>query len=243
MDPKRSFLTLLGAMALLTHHASHGIVLPAPEPNIRYVDWGSATFGPEGFAGGSIVLTNLATIQVSYSGEVAPPTQILEGTDYWSPSTPYLSTVISNLPPSADIIALVGGGAISNLVTFSEPVRDPVMLIVSLGQPGVPVNYEFDLPFEILSQGAGFFGDGPLFELDENVLQGEEGHGAIRFPGLVSSIAWTVPNPENWHGFTIGVPDQGAAPRVPETGSTLILTALGLIALWWSATRVLKAGA
>lgn len=225
-------LIVLSALALLTHPGFNGIVVPASHGDIRYVDWTAATFGPSGAVGGSIVLTNLSTVQVTYTGQVSPFTQVDGGTYYWAPSTPYLNSVIPDAPPSADIVALVGGVAtLTNLVTFSEPVQDPVMLIVSLGQSGVPVKYEFTLPFEILSQGDGFFGGGPFFELDNNVLEGEEGHGAIRFPGLVSSIGWTVPNAENWHGFTIGVPDQELATRVPDIGSTLMLMAMGLIAL------------
>jgi hypothetical protein len=76
---------------------------------------------------------------------------------------------------------------------------------VSLGAPGNAITYAFNSPFTIVSQGAGYWGNGPLTQLPGNVLQGEEGHGTIQFLGTYSTFSWTVPNPETWHGFTFGI--------------------------------------
>jgi hypothetical protein len=46
-------------------------------------------------------------------------------------------------------------------VTLSEAIKDPIMAIVSLGQRGSNTTYDFDSPFNIVSQGAGSFGGGP----------------------------------------------------------------------------------
>ncbi len=186
--------------------------------NISFVQWTSATLGTPGGAVGSLVISNLGTVDVTFSGEVAAPTQVGQTgpINYWAPTTPFLSNVISNLPPSTDIIVLVGGNTILNTITFSVPVMDPVMLVNSLGQAGTPVDYQFDQPFEILSHGAGYWGDGILTKLDNNVLHGVEGTGAIQFSGLYTDLSWVVPSGEFWHGFTIGAPLAARVAAVPE---------------------------
>lgn len=185
--------------------------------NISYVSWSSAVAGPAGSATGLMISNLVGQIRVDYRGEVAAPSQIGPdgGIDYWNPGTPYLSTVISNLPPTKEIIALSGVGL--NTLEFSEPVVDPVLLIVSMGQPSVGVTYTFDANFQVLSQGAGYWGNGQLFASEPNVLLGLEGHGAIQFPGVHRSLSWQVEGAEHWHGFTVGIPvDPSGASPVPD---------------------------
>lgn len=214
------------------------IVPPAPViiSNISYVNWSAATIGTRGLARGSIVISNLYPVGVTYEGEVAPATQIDTGINYWEPATPYLSNAISNAPPAPDIIALIGGTGFLNTLTFDEPVEDPVLTLVSLGQIGLPVTYIFDASFELLSQGPGYWGAGTLFQSEPNQLIGNEGHGAIQFRGIYSSLSWAVPDAENWHGFTLGVPIKtGPAPAVIPEGKVWI-TGLGaclVAALGW----------
>jgi hypothetical protein len=158
----------------------------------------------------------MGTVSVTYSGEVLLA-QTSGGTNYWIPSAPYLSPVIDNAPPDSDVIFLVGGNQTLNTITFSKPVLNPVMAILSLGRPGVAVEYHFDSPFDVLSSGAGYFGGGPnsLTELNGNVLSGAEGNGAIEFQGTFTSISWTVPLGENGHGFTVGVDPPAPVPQPP----------------------------
>jgi hypothetical protein len=112
------------------------------------------------------------------------------------------------------------------------------MAIVSLGQPSVSVRYDFDAPFDIVSQGQGYWGGNAnaLQELAGDILQGNEGHGTIQFIGTFSTFSWDVPTPENWHGFTFGIrtteriePTPGNDVPVP---ATLPLLLLGMGALW-----------
>jgi hypothetical protein len=104
------------------------------------------------------------------------------------------------------------------------------MAILSLGQAGFLVTYDFDAPFDVLSFGPGFFGGpGTLTELAGDVLVGEEGHGTIRFRGTFTSISWTVPTAEFWHGFTVGVAADVAA--VPEPSSIVLLASAGVLGL------------
>ena len=53
---------------------------------------------------------------------------------------------------------------------------------------------------------------------------GEEGHGVVQFMGSFTSISWTVPVGETWHGFQAGV---NAIPE-PETYA-LMLAGLGAV--------------
>ncbi len=119
------------------------------------------------------------------------------------------NAVVDNAPPASDIIRITGGAnALSHSITFSEPIVNPIMAILSLGQPSITITYDFgDEEFSILSSGAGFWGgdpNGSLFEVTPSILTGVEGHGIIQFEGIYSSLTWDVPTFENWHGFQIG---------------------------------------
>jgi hypothetical protein len=140
------------------------------------------------------------------------------GTNYWNPTTPYISSEVSNAPPDSDILALVGGQNQFYTVTLSEPIKDQIMALLSVGQPGLTITYDFDSPFTIVSQGVGYWGGGPnnLQQLPGDVLQGNEGHGTIRFNGTFSTFSWIVPNPESWHGFTFGVRTTEAVEPEPN---------------------------
>jgi hypothetical protein len=102
---------------------------------------------------------------------------------------------------------------------LSAAIKDPIMSIVSLGQPNVPTTYDFDSPFTIVSQGPGYWGgtSTSLTELPGDILRGTEGHGTIQFLGTFSTFSWTVPTPESWHGFTFGIRTTEAL----EPGNTL----------------------
>lgn len=200
--------------------------------NISYVNWTAATIAPRGRATG-LIISNLHPIALTYEGEVAPATQIDGGINYWLPRTPYLSQTISNLPPTADIIALSEESTLLNTLLFSEPVEDPVLLILSLGRAGIGVTYDFDAPFELLSQGPGYWGDGQLFRSEPDMLLGFEGHGAIQFRGTFSSLSWRVFGTENWHGFTVGIPvDVASTAVIPEgkawMASAVLVAAIGI---------------
>jgi hypothetical protein len=216
--------------------ASLSIATDALAVPYYYVDWTEANI-PGGTAAGVITLPDLSTVNVTFEaitaaggpGNLGPTTQTGCGTNYWSPSTPYTSTQVDNPPPDCDIVSLIGGENQTYIVTLSEPIKDPIMAVLSLGQPSVFTTYDFDSPFEIVSQGAGFWGgsDSSLVELANDVLQGNEGHGTLQFIGTFTTFSWIVPTPENWHGFTFGIrtteriePDPTA---VPEPASMLLL--------------------
>jgi hypothetical protein len=204
-----------------------------------YVDWLSANVGG-GTASGTITLPDASVVTVNFeaiNADGSPGTlygaQVSGGTNYWNPTTPYISAEVDNAPPGTDILQLSGGMNQTYRVTLSEAIKDPIMAIVSLGQPTRPTTYDFDSPFTIVSQGAGFWGgtDTSLSQLPGDVLLGTEGHGTIRFLGTFSSFSWTVPTPEAWHGFTFAIRTTSRIEPgndVPEPAS-LALLALGLL--------------
>lgn len=188
--------------------------------DVYYVDWTSAS-PSGGTASGVINLPNGDTIGVSFtskdsSGNPAPylGAQTSGGTAFWATDAPYLSAQVPTGPNSlpapnnSDLLQLSGGSASTTYtVTFTEPIVGPIMPILSLGQGGIQVRYDFDSPFTIVSQGVGHFGGCAtcLSELPGDILAGNEGHGTIVFDGTYSTFSWVVPTNEFWHGFTFGV--------------------------------------
>jgi outer membrane autotransporter protein len=201
---------LVAFFLLMCAHAGHA----AP---YTWVAWESAN--------STTATGTLNGVTVTFTGDLNPPAQVNgEGTNVWanSPST-YTSEEVDNPPPNADIVRLTGGPNTGiQTLTFSQPVVDPVMAILSLGSTSGGITYEFDAPFTILNNGPGFFGDGPLTQLSDTVLEGQEGHGIIRFSGTFTSISWTMPTAEFWHGFQIGI--AGLAAPAPGVEATFSLT-------------------
>ena len=207
-----------------------------------YVDWLVAN-PAAGTASGVITLPDLSTVTVGFQAvnpNGSPGSfkfgQTGCGTNYWNPSSPYISAQVDNAPPNCELLALIGGQNQTYRVTLSQAIKDPIMAIVSLGQPGVFTTYDFDSPFDIVSQGPGFWGgtSSSLQELAGDVLRGNEGHGTIQFIGTFPTFSWTVPTPEDWHGFTFGIRTTLALepnpPGIPEPVS-LALVGIGLAAL------------
>jgi hypothetical protein len=199
---------------------------------VAWTDWTSATAGASGSGSGTLNVSG-ETVNVSYSGEIFFAQTSGAGTNYWNPNTAYLSSAVENAPPDSDIIALIGPSTL-NTISFSVPVADPVLAILSLGRPSIGTDYVFDAPFTIVSNGPGFWGNGPLTNIGGNTLRGNEGHGVIQFSGTFSSISWSVPLAENWHGFQVGVVglDDGPNGEIPEPGTIgLALAGLALLAV------------
>jgi hypothetical protein len=190
-----------------------------------YVNWTSAN-PSAGTAEGTITLGDGSVIDVdlrvvnpdgsagSFYGAQTQPGDAIPGqwpwTNFWASNNyaPYKSPTVLNGPPDADLISLQGGSSSRYIITLSEPVKDPIMPVLSLGSPSIPAVYDFDRPFDVVSTGVGHFSQGVLRtfeERDGDVLFGQEGHGTIRFIGTFSEFSWTVPAPETWHGFQFGV--------------------------------------
>jgi hypothetical protein len=177
---------------------------------VAWTDWTSVTPGAGGSASGVITLPDASTVNVSYQGGLYfGQTGNSGDIDYWSPNA-YTSATVDNAPDSlnSDMLALGTGSAI-NTLTFSSPMTNPVLSVVSFNGP----SWTFDAPFTVLSSGTGYWGTDTLNGGAGNVLSstnGGEGHGTIQFLGTYSSISWQESGPESWRGITVG-----AAAPVP----------------------------
>jgi len=192
--------------------AALGLSCGAHALPVNWANWTAGTVGANGTATGSF---NTATgnVNISYNGELA----FIEtgtGTNYFNPSTPYVSALVDNPPPAAEMLAL--SVAASKTMSFSQAVDNLFFAIVSLNGNG----YRFNSDFEIVSTGQGFWGNGTLTKVNlgggQFQLNGTgEPHGVIRFTGSVSSITWTSLTNEFWNGITVGT--YGIATEVPTT--------------------------
>lgn len=151
--------------------------------------------------------------------------QTVGGTNFWNPPGPYQSATVENAPPAADIVALSTGGQVT--ISFSQTVKDPLIALVSWNGNTV----DFGTPIEVLSFGAGYWGNGtPVLNGGGTGFFGSgEVHGVIRLPGNFDSITISHTS-ENWHGLTVGVLGLASPPPIPEPG-TYALFGLGLLGI------------
>lgn len=219
-----------------------GVLLFAlPAHAQTWVDWTAVTPGTPGSAKGNLPLGS-GNVGVTYNGEVEPASSISTGSSagtYFDPAFgpgTFVSPTAPVGPTNNGWIQLIGPSQ-GNVLTFSSPVNRLFFAIISLGQPGRTVDYAFDLPFTILSQGPGNWGGcyTCLTQPAPNVIHGEEGNGVLMFeaPGGISSLAFSVLDNEDFHGFTIGV---DAVTTTPEPAS-LALVATGLVGVFGVARR------
>ena len=173
---------------------------------VYWTDWVSAS--PDEVSGS--ITAGRRTVDVTYSGGLNFALTS-DGSDYWDFPETYTSPEVSNAPPS-DLISLTGGTA--NTVTFSTPVINPLLAIVSLNGPGF--TFAGTPSLEVLSSGCGAYGCGTL-QVSGNMLStvgGGEGHGLVRLNGTFTSITFAGGN-EYWRGIQVGITD--AAIPEPAT--------------------------
>lgn len=197
-----TFPRLLSALALAcTAALAHG-------EETAWVDWTSATSTTT--VSGTLALPS-GNVKVKFSG----PSLYFSstepgGTDYWVSGSPAAYGVTGE-PTGSDILAFIGGtGSKQYKITFSKPVVNPVLAVVSLGRNGTPARYVFTQTPTLVSSGVGFFGGcATCLSLKKNTLSGTEGHGVVQFIGSFTTISWKQPDTEYWHGVTMGAPLAG----------------------------------
>ena len=197
------------------------------------VSWTNWTSGSDGGVAGSLTAGS-TPVGVTFTGPYMDALISGGGTDYWTPSAPYVSAAVDNAPnatnpPGTDIIRLNTGGVAT--ITFSESVHDPLLALVSWNGNVV----DFNTPIEIVSYGHGYWGSGtPILNAAGDGFTGSgEVHGVIRLPGDFTSFSFSHIS-EGWHGFTVGVLGLAGPPEppvgVPEP-ATLFLLGTGLVGL------------
>ncbi len=171
-------------------------------------------------------------ITVTYTGEVFNESQFNNpgGIDMFNYPGTYLGSTVTTLPPRGNFITLSGYSGLTNTLTFSAPVTNLLMAVASLGSDGLSSTYNFDRTATVVSSGPGQFGNGPLSMSTATTLFGEEGNGMVQFTGTFTTLSWTVPSPELYSIFNIGITDSAPA-AVPEPGqvaaSLLLLAGIG----------------
>lgn len=190
-----------------------GTALGSPA-TYTYASWTSDTTSSSttaGSASGSLTIgTN--TIAISYAGDLAFAQVGAGGIDYYIPASVYTNSQVANVPTNNNLIALSESFKGTNSLTFSSPLLNPILDIVSLGSPGNAVTYTFDAKPTILSQGAAYWGGcSTCLSVSGDALSGAEGSGVIEFLGSYSSLSWTTTGGEFWNGLTVGVQGLGSS--------------------------------
>jgi hypothetical protein len=188
--------------------ASVDLIPDAEPPSKQHVwaDWTAATVGAQGSAQATFPGVLDGGLTLTYSGDLHNA-QIDGGLPYWMPGTAYTSLAVPNPPVTTDNIMLAGGMGSVHTLTFSAPIKDPVLAVMSLGSAETTTVCQFDTPFELLSHGPSYYPEGqPLKHLPDNKLSGRESSGAIRFSGTFTTIRWTALIAEPWYGLTVGLP-------------------------------------
>lgn len=198
------------------------------------VNWATWTNATSSSALGTITVGS-TTVDLRYSGEVdTGPTELNGvGTNHWLPTTSFTGTGLApgNAPIGGDMIALVGGTTTIDTITFSTPITNPYIALWSVGANGSPITYNFSAPLTLVAGGPNAeYGGGALTQVSSNVVSGQEGNGVALFQGTFTSISWTVPTAESYHGFTVGVAGLAAPSAAPEPSAlALLLPALPLL--------------
>lgn len=201
-----------------------GVLPGLASADISYINWDKSS-ATANSVNGTLTLADNSTVNVTLTGPIDFVNDA-SNTNYFTPETTFEGTGVPNAPENG-FVGISDAG--SYTLTFDRTIMNVIFPMVSVGQSGIPVTYDFDHSFTLVNTGPGPFGSGTL-EQNGDAITGREGNGVLLFEGNINSLSWTVDNAEYWHGFTAGV--AGAGEPVPEPASmaALGLGALGLLA-------------
>ncbi len=216
------------ASAIMLGAFAFAVSVPAHADPVAWTNWSSQTSGNPGSASGT-----MGDTAVTYSGQTFGLTS---GYPSFDPISSYTSAAIDNAPSaSGGVIQMSGGTNLSESITFSAPVVNPIIAIWSLGAAGMTASFDFTSsePFTVVAGGpSAEYGGASIYQgtgPDSENVYGQEGNGVIEFIGTYSTIDFTTPDAESWYGFTVGEDTVlNDPPTVTPEPGTLSLFCLGL---------------
>ena len=134
------------------------------------------------------------------------PISVSMTTNYTFDSTPDIYNygvfaAFNDPPPNSTVprTTWAAGPGGETTMCFSETVTNPVLLLSSVGQVGIPVTLQFSLPYEVVFDGGG------MTWVNNTTLIGQEGYGIIVFPGDFDCVTIYSSTPENYTNITWGI--------------------------------------
>lgn len=195
----RGFTTGLIAATLLAGP------MAAQAATVAWTDWTSVSGTSASGTMNGVLVTVSSTVAMNGVSQTGAP-----GINYWTEplasDRPYTGGTISNAPTAREQVGLNSANTVT--VTFASPITTLYMALLSVGQSGVPVTYDFNQAFVIDSEGRGYWGNDPTDGVlgVGDTLTMKEFHGVLRFTSPISSLTFTTNPGENWHAFTFGTP-------------------------------------
>ncbi len=216
---------------MLKTAAAVGLTLAAAQAGavaVTWTDWTTvSTSGAAGTMGGVGVTVNGTTNGVSQAScSASGPGSINYWTEPNPTQRPYTGGTVSNGPTACEQVGLNTATTIT--ISFTSAVDTLYMALLSVGQPGITVTYDFNRSFTVDSAGVGYWSGGVPGTYSTgagDTLTMREFHGMLRFTGGINSLTFTTNPGENWHAFTLGTVAPVASP------GSLALAGLGLLAL------------
>jgi hypothetical protein len=228
---KKRLNLLLPCALALSAFAAHAWAAPV------ITDWTSSTNGANGSATGTLMVGG-GSVTVSFTGDVqsleSAPHQFYNPAAIFNNATYPGQTVFTPSLASSEAIRTNGTSGVLNTITFSRPVRNPIIWINSLGRGGnwpaatYVQTWTFSYPFSLLSSlYVPNVPNEPLHPYkmtqDGQSLIGQEGAGSIQFSGWFTSISWISDKVEASAYFQVGYDDAlPIGPQGPQglTGAT-----------------------